>query len=237
MTARDTVEVLLARYGTTYAAEAGIRLRNTPQPLYQLLVLSDLLSARIRASAAVSAARALFDHGMRSPHRMAAASWQQRVDALGEGGYRRYDERTATQLGDGARLLLDEYGGDLRRLRAEADGDLDTLRAGLRRTPGIGPAGADIFVREVQAVWPETAPYVDGKALQGAERLGLPASPAELAELAELARPAVSAEPPRPARGAGRGERTDGRGIAVLAAALVRAALDKHIVDDVRAHA
>ncbi|WP_406252812.1 endonuclease [Streptomyces atratus] len=234
MTARDTVEVLLARYGTTYAAEAGIRLRNTPQPLYQLLVLSDLLSARIRASAAVSAARALFDHGMRSPHRMAAASWQQRVDALGEGGYRRYDERTATQLGDGARLLLDEYGGDLRRLRAEADGDLDTLRAGLRRTPGIGPAGADIFVREVQAVWPETAPYVDGKALQGAERLGLPASPAELAE---LARPAVSAEPPRPARGAGRGEQTDGRGIAVLAAALVRAALDKHIVDDVRAHA
>ncbi|MEU6922165.1 endonuclease [Streptomyces sp. NPDC046631] len=231
MTALDTVEVLLARHGTTYAAEAGIRLRNTPQPLYQLLVLSDLLSARIRASVAVSAARALFGHGMRSPRRMAAANRQQRVDALGEGGYRRYDERTATQLGDGARLLLDEYGGDLRRLRAEADGDPDALRAGLRRTPGIGPAGADIFVREVQAVWPETAPYVDGKALQGAERLGLPASPANLAELA------VSAEPPRPAREAGRGGQTDGRGIAVLAAALVRAALDQHIVDDVRAHA
>ncbi|MFJ2882727.1 endonuclease [Streptomyces sp. NPDC086796] len=234
MTARDTVEVLLARHGTTYAAEAGIRLRNTPQPLYQLLVLSDLLSARIRASVAVSAARALFDHGMRSPRRMAAASWQQRVDALGEGGYRRYDERTATQLGDGARLLLDEYGGDLRRLRAAADGDLDALRAGLRRAPGIGPAGADIFVREVQAVWPETAPYVDGKALQGAERLGLPTSPAKLAELAELV---VSAEPPRPAREAGRGGRTDGSGIAVLAAALVRAALDQHVVEDVRAHA
>ncbi|MEE1769667.1 endonuclease [Streptomyces sp. JV185] len=233
MTARDTVAVLLARHGTTYAAEAGIRLRNTPQPLYQLLVLSDLLSARIRASVAVSAARALFGHGMRSPRRMAAATWQQRVDALGEGGYRRYDERTATQLGDGARLLLDEYGGDLRRLRAEADGDLDTLRAGLRRTPGIGPAGADIFVREVQAVWSETAPYVDGKALQGAERLGLPASPTELATLAEQAGPP---EPPRPAREAGRGGQTDGHEIAVLAAALVRAALDKHIVDDVRAH-
>ncbi|WP_326770062.1 endonuclease [Streptomyces sp. NBC_01591] len=213
------MEVLLDRYGTTYAAEAGIRLRNTPQPLYQLLVLSDLLSARIRASVAVSAARALFAHGMRSPHRMAAATWQQRVDALGEGGYRRYDERTATQLGEGAQLLLDDYGDDLRRLREAADGDLDALRAGLRRTPGIGPAGADIFVREVQAVWPEVAPFVDGKALQGAERLGLPASPAKLAELAELAEP------------------TDGHGVAVLAAALVRAALDKHIVDDVRAQA
>lgn len=216
MTARDTVDALLARCGTTYAAEAGIRLRNTPQPLYQLLVLSDLLSARIRASVAVSAARALFAHGMRSPRRMAAATWQQRVDALGEGGYRRYDERTATQLGEGARLLLADYGGDLRRLREEADGDLDALRAGLRRTPGIGPAGADIFVREVQAVWPEVAPFVDGKALQGAERLGLPASPAKLVELVEPA---------------------DGHGVAVLAAALVRAALDKHVVDDVRTQA
>ncbi|WP_406530380.1 endonuclease [Streptomyces sp. I8-5] len=221
MTARDTVDALLDRCGTTYAAEAGIRLRNTPQPLYQLLVLSDLLSARIRASVAVAAARALFAHGMRSPRRMAGATWQQRVDALGEGGYRRYDERTATQLGEGARLLLDDCGGDLRRLREAADGDLDALRAGLRRTPGIGPAGADIFVREVQAVWPETAPFVDGKALQGAERLGLPASPAKLAKLAE---PAGRTDGP-----------ADGRRIAVLAAALVRAALDEHIVDDVRA--
>lgn len=225
VSARDTVDALLARCGTTYAAEAGIRLRNTPQPLYQLLVLSDLLSARIRASVAVSAARALFAHGMRSPRRMAGATWQQRVDALGEGGYRRYDERTATQLGEGAQLLLADYGGDLRRLREEADGDLDALRAGLRRTPGIGPAGADIFVREVQAVWPELAPFVDGKALQGAERLGLPASPAKLVELVEGTRPA---EPAGPA---------DGHGAAVLAAALVRAALDKHIVDDVRSHA
>lgn len=216
MTARRTVEVLLSRYGTTYAAEADIQLRNTPQPLYQLLVLSDLLSARIRASVAVAAARAPFAHGMRSPERMIGATWQQRVDALGEGGYQRYDERTATQLGDGAQLLLVEYGGDLRRLRKEADGDLDILRAGLRRTPGMGPAGADIFVREVQAVWPETAPFLDAKALQGAEKLGLPASPPELVRLAEQA---------------------DDRGPAVLAAALVRAALDKHVVEDVGAPA
>ncbi|MEV8210254.1 endonuclease [Streptomyces sp. NPDC079189] len=218
MTARRTMEFLLSRYGTTYAAEAGIQLRNTPQSLYQLLVLSDLLSARIRASAAVAAARALFAHGMRSPDRMIGSTWQQRVDALGEGGYQRYDERTATQLGDGAQLLLVEYGGDLRRLRKEADGDLDILRTGLRRTPGMGPAGADIFVREVQAVWPETAPFLDAKALQGAEKLGLPNSPAELARLAEQV------------------DDRD-RGPAVLAAALVRAALDKHIVEEAGARA
>ncbi|MFE4450232.1 endonuclease [Streptomyces sp. NPDC056796] len=203
MSARGTLDALLERHGTTYAAEAGIRLRDTPQPLYQLLVLSHLLSARIRAQVAVAAARALFAHRLRTPRRMADATWQERVDALGEGGYRRYDERTATQLGDGALLLLDAYGGDLRRLRREAGGDTDALRSGLRRFPGIGPAGADIFLREVQTVWPETAPYLDAKALQGAERLGLPASPGRLSRLAGDQDPAV------------------------VAAALVRGALDR----------
>ncbi|MFB4419646.1 endonuclease [Streptomyces sp. QL37] len=203
MSNRRTLEALLERHGTTYAAEAGIRLRDTPQPLYQLLVLSHLLSARIRAQVAVAAARALFSHRLRTPRRMADATWQERVDVLGEGGYRRYDERTATQLGDGGRLLLDEYGGDLRRLRRKADGDTDTLRAGLRRFPGIGPAGADIFLREIQTVWPEVSPYLDAKALQGAERLGLPTTPDRLIRLAKGGDPAV------------------------LAAALVRGALDK----------
>ncbi|WP_328864721.1 endonuclease [Streptomyces sp. NBC_00341] len=219
MNNRRTIEALLTEHGRTFADEAGIRLRDTPQPLYQLLVLSHLLSARIRGSVAVAAAQALFAHDMRSPRRMLESTWQQRVDALGEGGYRRYDEKTATQLADGAELLLDEYGGDLRRLRRSADGDLDALRSGLRRTPGIGPAGADIFLREAQAVWPETAPYLDKKALQGAEKLGLPTSPEKLAGLAEQARPSGH------------------HGPAVLAAALVRAALDKDIVADLRARA
>ncbi|MEU3152738.1 endonuclease, partial [Streptomyces griseus] len=168
--ARRITDALLEGHGRTYAAEAGVRLRDTPQPLYQLLVLSDLLSARIRASVAVAAARALFAHGMRTPRRMADARRQQRVDALGEGGYRRYDERTSTQLGEGAEFVLDVWKGDLRRLRAEADGDGEALRAGLRRVQGIGPAGADIFVREVQDLWPEFGPWFGAKGVRGAER-------------------------------------------------------------------
>ncbi|MEW2071059.1 endonuclease [Streptomyces sp. NPDC007346] len=203
-------DALVEECGRTYAQEAGIRLKNTPQPLYQLLVLSLLLSARIRASVAVAAARALFDHRMRTPRRMVDATWQQRVDALGEGHYRRYDERTATQLGEGAQLVLDTWHGDLRRLREEADGDRDRLMEELQRVPGIGPAGADIFVREVQSLWPETGPWVGAKGRQGAERLGLPVSPGKLAEAAR------------------------GHDDARFAAALVRAALDKDVVETVK---
>ncbi|MYX34774.1 MULTISPECIES: hypothetical protein [unclassified Streptomyces] len=210
-TVRDkaTVKALLDQEGHTYAEDAGIKLRNTPQPVYQVLVAACLLSARIKASVATAAAHELFAAGMRDPRKMRDATWQQRVDALGRGHYRRYDERTATQLGDGARLLLDRYGGDLRRLRDEADGDPDAIRRALREVPGLGPVGVEIFLREVQAVWPEAGPLFDAKALKGAERLGLPARPEDLAALVPEA------------------------AYAVFAAALVRAALDRHVAEEV----
>ncbi|MFE7114044.1 endonuclease [Streptomyces sp. NPDC057654] len=190
---RETVRDLLDEHGRTFAHEAGIRLRNTPQPLYRLLVLSVLLSARIRHSIAVDTARALYEAGLRDPRRMAEASWQERVDALGKGGYRRYDESTATRLGDGAEMLREEYRGDLRRMRDAAGGDVAESRRRLRKVPGLGPVGADIFLREAQGVWPEAAPYLDAKALQGARRLGLPDSSKALVRLVGDGDPAVFA--------------------------------------------
>lgn len=149
MTERAVVDALLRSHGSTYAEDAGIRLRDTPQPLYQLIVLALLLSAPIRAGVAITTARTLNEAGLRNPRRMIAATWQQRVDALGEGGYRRYDESTATRLEDGAHLLIRRWHADPRRMRAEADGDVPILRHLLQDLPGIGPTGADIFLREV----------------------------------------------------------------------------------------
>lgn len=204
----DRVAYLLERHGTTYAEQAGIRLTNKPSPLYRLLVLSLLLSARISADVAVSAARELAKAGFRTPQRMHKASWQQRVDALGRGHYRRYDERTATMLGNGAQMLMAGYAGDLRRLNGAAK-DPAELEKRLQDFPGIGPAGSAIFCREVQALWPDIAPYADQRVMDGAEQLGLPTSTEELASLVKLA------DLPR------------------LTAACVRAALDDHIVADV----
>jgi endonuclease III len=179
--ARDVVR----RYGRTYAEEAGIRLADRPAPLYQLLVLATLLSTRIRAGVAVAAARQLFAAGYRSPQAMQAASWQDRVDALGRGHYRRYDERTARMLGDSAGLCLEGWKGDLRRLHGQAPGDVARLRGLLVEFPGIGPTGADIFLREAQLVWPDVGPYLDRKVAAGAQRLRLPAAPGPLAALVD----------------------------------------------------
>ncbi|NRQ36735.1 hypothetical protein HII36_33595 [Nonomuraea sp. NN258] len=210
----SVVDVLLERYGRTYAGEAGIKLTDQPRPLYQLLVLATLLSARISAEVAVAAARELFAAGCRTPKDMLAASWQDRVDALGRGHYRRYDERTATMLGNGAELLLDRWKGDLRRLRDEAGDDVGRLSALLMEFPGIGPTGADIFLREVQAVWPRVAPHLDKRVLDGAGKLGLPRQERRLAGLAR-----------------------SGDELARLSAALVRVSRSKKLVDEVKSAA
>lgn len=191
---------LVEHLGTTWSAQAGITLRDRPMPLFQLLVLSVLSAAPISADVAATTARELWRAGWRTPQRMLGSTWQQRVDALGRGGYRRFDERTATVLADLATQLLDELDGDLRRLR---DGDHDRLRTALERFPRVGGTGSGIFLREVQAVWPEVAPFLDDKALDGAGALGWPTTPDRLAGL-------VGPEGPR---------------VAALASALVRVAL------------
>jgi endonuclease III len=181
--AKQLAARLLRQYGQTYAEEAGIRLRNTPAPLYQLLVLCVLLAIRIRADIATAAARELFAAGMRTPKAMAEAGWQSRVDALGRAHYKRYDESTATALGEGAELLLRKYHGDLRKLREEANGDPDEVRRLLQQFPRIGPLGANIFCREAQGVWEELRPAFDERARRVAEELGLPDTPEGLAAL------------------------------------------------------
>src|ERR1700677_4024147 len=125
------VQELLDRGGSLYAEDAGIKLADRPGPLYQLLVLATLLSAPISAETGIAAARELFAAGYRSPKAMSEASWQDRVDALGRGHYRRYDERTATMLGDCADLLSVKWHGDLRRLRDRADGDTSAMTSAL----------------------------------------------------------------------------------------------------------
>ena len=88
-------------------------------------------------------------------------------------------------LGETAALLLDEYAGDLRRLRKAAGHDPAAERRRLKAFKGIGDVGVDIFFREVQVAWDELYPFADRTALKAAERLGLPASARELADLVD----------------------------------------------------
>jgi len=199
------VRRLLKVAGTTYAAEAGIKLNDKPMPLFQLLVLCMLASKPIDAAIATRAARELFKAGLRSPKAVLASDRRTMISAFGRAHYVRYDESSATRLTEMAERVRDDYSGDLREIAKRSRHDVAAAKRMLKQFKGIGETGADIYLREVQDVWPWVRPYFDDRAIAAAKQLGLPAQPAKLGALAPRAN-------------------------ARLAAALVRASLD----DDVR---
>lgn len=184
MSHRELARRVLDEHGTTYAHEAGIVLRDTPAPLFQLLCLTQLLSAPIGAGVAVATMRELLEEGWTTPEHLLDSTWQQRVNALGRGGYRRYDESTATHLAEAAQLVQDRWRGDLRRLHADAE-DAAGVRSRLQEFPRIGPTGSQIFCREAQAVWPDLRPQVDDRVRAGAKAVGLPTDADALAGLVD----------------------------------------------------
>jgi endonuclease III len=198
---KQVVRRLLNVAGTTYAAEAGVRISDKPMPLFQLLVLCMLASKPIDATIAMRAARELFTEGIKTPKAVFAADRRIMIDAFGRAHYVRYDESSATRLTEIAQLVVDEYSGDLRGIARRSDDDIDAAKRMLKKFKGIGDTGADIYLREVQDVWPWVRPYFDKRATRTARKLGLPTDPKKLGALAPRAN-------------------------ARLAAALVRASLD-----------
>lgn len=181
---KQRVAALLDAYGQTFSQELGIGLeKGNSSALFRWLCAALLMSARIGNPIAMAAARTLYKRGWTSAQKLARSTWKQRVAALDSAGYVRYDERTATMLGDTAQLALEEYAGDLRKLREAARFDPAAERRLLKRFKGIGDVGADIFFREVQVAWKELAPFADRRALAAARRLGLPGDARSLARL------------------------------------------------------
>ncbi|KLO32609.1 endonuclease [Mycobacterium haemophilum] len=201
---QQRVRRLLKVAGTTYAAEAGIRISDQPMPLFQLLVLCMLASKPINATTAVRAARELFEAGLRTPQAVLASDRSTMISAFGRAHYVRYDESSATRLSDIAQHVHDEYANDLREIARRSRNDVPTAKRLLKQFKGIGDTGADIYLREVQDVWTWVRPYFDERAIAAAKVLGLPTEPAELGALA----PRINAR---------------------LAAALVRSALDHDV--------
>jgi endonuclease III len=174
---------LVDHHGPLFSEDLGLDLtQNTPSALFRWLCAALLMSARISHETAIKAASALSEAGWTTPDRMTQSCWEDRVKVLDDAGYARFDERTARMLGDTARLLCDDYDGDLRNLRSRSDRDPQSERKALKDLKGIGDVGADIFFREVQTVWSEHFPFMDETARKAARRLQIPDCAETLAE-------------------------------------------------------
>jgi endonuclease III len=77
---------------------------------------------------------------------------------LDNGGYVRYDFKTATKLLEVMTHLMDQYDGDLQKLH-DVSNDADNLESRLKGLgKGIGEVTVQIFLRELRGLWPKAQP-------------------------------------------------------------------------------
>lgn len=116
--------------------------------LFKWFLASFLFGNRISQAIAADTWRLIVEvHGRDTPARLCECTHAELVKILGEGGYRRYDESTATRLQRLCRTLVDDYDGRILGI-AEAAGSREEFERRLLEFRGVGPVTLAIFMRE-----------------------------------------------------------------------------------------
>jgi hypothetical protein len=155
---RPVSEAMLKR-SRLYSEELGIDLsRNTDAELFKWFLASILFGARISETIARHTYQTFARYRLLDPRKIMAAGWDFLVNPImREGGYVRYDAKTARELLDNCAMLVNEYRGSLRRLHEQARDSRD-LEARLLAFYGVGPITVNIFLRELRPYWKKSNP-------------------------------------------------------------------------------
>ncbi|RAK79926.1 uncharacterized protein BO72DRAFT_445747 [Aspergillus fijiensis CBS 313.89] len=160
----------LPLYGTTIAEGT---LHGSPETLLAMVIDAMLKSRPISHDLSQRAVNHLIEVGFHDIRKLSESSWEERAMALKDGGYNRYREQGATNLGEMVELINDKYEGDLNNLLKKANNDRKKTRQLIKEIKGLGDLGADLFLNNVQSVWPSMAPFLDGRSLETADKVGL----------------------------------------------------------------
>ncbi len=131
------------------AADLGIEFSDpSGHGWYKWLLASFLIGKRIRSSVAVEAYRNLVDrHGLDTPEKLAGCSHRDLVRFLGQAGYARYDESTASRLHELGVGLAGELESRTNAVESRSMKPAE-FDAWLLSFKGIGPKTLEIFKRE-----------------------------------------------------------------------------------------
>ncbi|KAE8378758.1 hypothetical protein BDV26DRAFT_291882 [Aspergillus bertholletiae] len=145
----------------------------SPETLLAMVIDALLKSRPISHELTQRTITKVIEAGYHDIRKLGKSSWEERTMILKDGGYNRYREQGATNLGELAELIDSKYHGDLNNLLEEAHHDRDEVRKLIKEIKGLGDLGADLFFNNVQSVWPEIAPFVDQRSLQTADQVGI----------------------------------------------------------------
>ncbi len=142
--------------GGRYSAELGIDVDAGDAEVERWFVAATLFGTRISARVAERTFSVLTGAGLVRLAQARHVPWEDLVGYFDDGGYARYDFRTATRLRALAEVIDERYGG-----QGAAIGRRFTtypeLRDALDVLPGWGPVTIQLLLRELRGVWPGAA--------------------------------------------------------------------------------
>jgi hypothetical protein len=177
---------IVATLGGRFSLELGIDLDREPEDVERWALAATLFGNRISTTVAMRTYRVLEHAGVRTIGDARGREREELISLLDQGGYVRYDERTASRLLTLAEVIANRYDGRLSTLGEEVVGRRE-LEGALRDLPGWGLVTVRAFLRELRGVWPGADPPLDACAVTAARHLTLPAESHALSALAAAA--------------------------------------------------
>jgi len=170
----EMIKVLLKELGKKFSSSLNIKLSSRDfEEIFKWFLASILFGARISETIAINTYKQFERKGMLSAQRILDTGWDGLVRILDDGGYVRYDFKTATKLLEIMGALKDLYQGDLNKLHLEArdSSDLENRLKNLGK--GIGDVTVNIFLRELRGIWEKTDSLPSDLVMLSARNLGL----------------------------------------------------------------
>jgi endonuclease III len=183
----EAVKALVESLGQRYSEELGISLLSgEDKEIFKWFLASILFGTPIRESSVIKTYKCFEKYNVLAPERILETGWDELVRILDEGGYTRYDFKTADKLLAVMRNLLENYEGSLTLLdeRASDCRDLEKRLKDLGK--GIGDVTVNIFLRELRGILEKANPNPTNLVIVAAKNLGIIEEESGEAALPEL---------------------------------------------------
>jgi endonuclease III len=160
--------------GQKYSEILGIDIsEGKEEEIFKWFLASLLFGAPITESSVVKTYRCFQKHGVLTPSQILKIGWDDLVKILDEGGYTRYDFKTADKLLEVARNLTEKYSGILCLIHSESSDAHDFEKRLKNLGKGVGDVTVSIFLRELRDVWEKADPNPTALVVLAAQELGI----------------------------------------------------------------
>jgi len=131
------IEEFVEKYGRKYSELLGIDARREK---FKWFLAAMLFGAPIREENAIKTYKIFEKNELTTPEKILEAGWDKLVALLDEGGYTRYDFKTADKILEACKNIIEK--GGIEKIMKEG-------REALKIAKGIGDVTVDIFLREL----------------------------------------------------------------------------------------